>query len=112
MRYQYQVHGLQDDRRNFFYVFLILIRDQDSLDTPPMSRQNFFLQPSDRENPSPERDFTSHRNVWTHWNAANGGNQRGRHRDSCGRTILRDCALGNMNVNVYFLIKRSEERRV
>ena len=60
--------------------------------------EDLALQPADREDPTAERDLAGHRHVLADGDAGQGADDRGGHRDPGGRTVLRDAAGRDVDV--------------
>ena len=61
---------------------------------------SFSFNASDRQNFSAKRDFSRHRDIAANRNLRQRADQRRRHCDTGGRTIFRNCAFGNVNVEI------------
>ena len=81
-------------------ILLIVLGKDERPNSSPMSRQQFLFDPSDRQYLSPQRDLSRHGNITSHRDVSESTHQRGRHRDTGGRTIFWDRSLGNVYVEV------------
>ena len=97
--------GAQDRWRNLLDVLLVLRRNEHGLDAAAMRRQDLLLEPADRQDAPAQGDLTGHRQVVAHRDLGERRHQRGRHRDTGRRSVLRDRALGNVDVDVHVLVE-------
>src|SRR2546422_3164985 len=89
-----------DIRRDIGQILLIILRKNHGPNPCPMSSQQFLFHSSDWENLSSECDFSRHRHIATHWDLRQSTYQRRCHRNTGRGTILRNCALGNMYMEI------------
>ena len=91
---------ISDIGRNIRQILLIVFGKDDRSYSGAMSRQQLLLDSPDRQYFSPERDLSRHRDIAANRNLRQSAYQGSRHRDSGGRTIFRNRALWNMDMEI------------
>src|SRR6267142_3463062 len=91
--------------RNLNQILLVFVRNQHSLDPPPMSRQELLLQPADGQHFAAQGDLARHRDIRPHRNLRQRRNQRRAHSDTGTRSVLRSGTFRDVQVNVELLIE-------
>src|SRR3990172_5513480 len=86
--------------RDVLQILPVLSGHDDLGDPGPQGREGLFLQPSDREHPSPEGDLPRHRHVAPDGDPREGRDERGGDGDPGGRPVLRDRPRGDVDVDV------------
>jgi hypothetical protein len=71
----------------------------------PVSGQQLFFQPADREDPTAQRDLACHCDVALDRNPGQSATNGGRDRYSGRRPILRYCAFRHVDVNVQVTVE-------
>src|SRR6185369_10297524 len=67
-----------------------------------MRRKQFLFDAADRQHLTAQRDLAGHRNVPPHGDARQCGSHCRRHRDTGRRSVFRNRAFGNVNVQIAF----------
>src|SRR5215218_10517931 len=67
-------------------IGLVVLRQQDLGDSAPYGTEDLLLDAADRQHPAGEGDLAGHREVVLRLAAGEGGDHRGRHRDTRGGT--------------------------
>src|SRR5882724_1362722 len=91
--------------RNLNKILLVLIRNQNSLDPPSMSRQELLLQAADRKHFTTQRNLTRHSNIRPHRNLRECRHQRRAHTDTGARSVFRSRAFWNVQMDVELLVE-------
>src|SRR3954447_3206925 len=86
--------------RQIFQVRLVLLGQNDLVDSCPYRAEHLLLDASNRKHPATEGDLSSHGNVVTHRPAREGRYHRRRHGDTGGWAILGDRSCRHVDVNV------------
>ena len=81
-------------------VIEIFLRDEYFCDPGALCGHQLLRKPADRRDGAPERDFAGHRDMGVHNPARKERCQRGRQGNAGGRTVLRDCACGHVDMQV------------
>ena len=79
-------------------VSLVTTRQDDGLLPRASGSQDLLLDPTHRQHSSPQRQFTRHRHVSTHWPITQQRYQRQGQGDTCRRAILRHRAGRQMDM--------------
>ena len=80
-------------------VALVELRDQNGLDQVAPCGKHLLLQAADGHDLAQKRELARHCHVLSHDLAGNQGVDGSSHGNSCGRTVLGSCSLGNMQVD-------------
>src|SRR5216684_1002025 len=89
-------------------IRLVVCRQQDVRNSRALRSQHFFLYAADGQDHARERHLAGHRQAVLHRTPAKQAHQRGYHRRTGGRSVLRHRARRHMDVNVLL----AEEVRV
>ena len=84
-------------------VLLVQIRNDDIFDFVSEGSNGFFLQSSDRQDSPSQRDLTGHRYILFHRDTREGGEDGDRHGNAGGRSVLRDGARRDMDMNLFIV---------
>ena len=94
------VERVEDVLRDVGQVLLVVARQDDVLDAGAVRRQHLLLHAADRQHLAAQRDLAGHRHVAADRNPGQRRDERGGHRDAGRRAVLRDRALGHVDVDV------------
>ena len=70
-----------------------------------VSRHGLLLESAYRQDSAAQGDFAGHRHISSDGGTCQRGDKRRGHRDTRGRAVLRDCALGAMNMYIFIFIE-------
>src|SRR2546421_6953098 len=85
---------------NFIHVSPILLRQYYRGNPSATGGKNFLLHAADGKHVSPQRDFTSHRNILPYRSPRERRNHCRRQRDAGGWSIFWNRPLGNVNMKI------------
>ncbi|MCY1509088.1 hypothetical protein D9M68_434180 [compost metagenome] len=91
--------------RNFLEIANILFGNDHGLDSPPVGRQQFFLQPANRQHLATQSDLAGHRHIGPDGDLGQRGNQCGTHADAGARAVLRCRTFRHVDMNVALLVE-------
>src|SRR4029079_1833078 len=102
-RHRNDVHLRLHFRRNFRQVLGVLLWDDDRLDATAQRRKELFLEATDRQHATAQRDLARHRHVLADRDAGQDRDDGRRHRNAGRRSILRRGAFRYVYVDVALL---------
>ena len=91
--------------RNIRQILFVVLGNNHGSDIPPMSRKQFFFQPSDRQHPAPQGDLTRHGQIPSDLPADEGRGNGGRHRNAGGGSVLGNRPFRYMDMNIRLLVE-------
>src|ERR1700676_28300 len=81
-------------------VLFIVLRKHHGTQAHSMGGEEFFLKASDGQNFAAEGDFAGHGYVAANRNSGKRADDRSADGDAGGRSVLGNCAFGNVDVNI------------
>src|SRR6185437_6776138 len=101
----HRLHWMEANRvayflRQLFEITRVGVRDYHVHYVIPVRRDRLLLETTDQKHASAQRYLTRHGKIAAHRNACQRARDRRRDRDTGARSILRRCAVGDVNVDV------------
>ena len=100
-----ELQGAADRLVDLLQVGFIVLGDDDRVDAVAQRRHGFFPQAADGQNPAPEGDFSRHGHISPNRNSGEGRDHGRGDGHSGGGAVLGHRALGEVDVNVFFLVE-------
>ena len=100
-----KVDVFPNDRHDILQIALVVLRNAHGLDARTVRRHGFLAQTADRQHAAAQRYLAGHGNLVTNRRAGQCRNQRRGDRHACGRAVLRNRCLREVNVQIVVLVE-------